>query len=81
MTLQIVLLVAPLRHDAQCVLEKGDDDQEASQGGEVRLDRLRVDIDVVFHFRRDGSHLIQGRLLSGVRGGLAALAGVRGLAV
>lgn len=56
--LEVVLLVAPLRHDSQRVLEKGDDDEEASEGRQVRLDGLRVLVDEVFYLGRVGAHLV-----------------------
>jgi hypothetical protein len=38
MVFQVVALVAPLADDAECVFQEGDDEEEAGNDGEVRLE-------------------------------------------
>ena len=47
--LEVPELVAPLRNNAQRVLEEGHNDQEATNGRQMGLQGLRVDVDVVLH--------------------------------
>ena len=81
MTLQIILLITPLRNDTQRVLQEGHHDEETTKGRQVRLDRLGVDIDVVFDLGGNGTDLVEGSLLGWVGRGGTSLACVGGLAV
>lgn len=61
MTLQIVLLIHPLRHDSERIFEKSDDDQEPTKRRKMRLDGLRVLVDQIFDLGSVFAHLVQRR--------------------
>jgi len=50
--LEVVELVAKLGGDAEGVFEKGDNDEEASDGGDVGLDGLSDPVDEVLQLAR-----------------------------
>lgn len=58
--MQIHQLIAPLRENPQRILEEGDDDQEAADGGQVRLDGLAERVEPVLD--------LAGLLADGVEG-------------
>lgn len=47
--MQVPQLIAPLGQDPQSVLDERHDDQEPSQSGDIRLDRLRISLHHIFH--------------------------------
>lgn len=57
--LQVVLLVRPLGDDPQRIFEERDNDEEATESRQVRLDGLGVLIDEIFDFGRVLAHLVQ----------------------
>lgn len=58
--LKVPELIAPLRQDAQRVLEKGDNNKEAANCGQVGLQRLGVDLNIVFDLLAERLQLFQG---------------------
>jgi hypothetical protein len=66
---QIHQLIAPLRQDAQRIFQESDDDQEAADGGQVRLDGFAERVQPVLDLARLLADGIEGR---GVVGRVAA---------
>lgn len=58
--LKIPQLVAPLCHDPPRVLQEGHDDEETAYCRQLRLERLRVDLDVILGLRRKSAQLVDG---------------------
>jgi hypothetical protein len=59
--LEVVELVAKLGGDADCVFQEGDDDEEASDGGDMGLDGLSDPVDDVLQLARVVLEVIHGR--------------------
>jgi hypothetical protein len=57
--LEVPKLVTPLGENAEGVLKEGDDDHEAADSGEMGLERLRVDFDMVLNLLSDGANLLE----------------------
>lgn len=50
--LEVVELVAELGGDADCIFEEGDDDEKASDGGDMGLDGLSDPVDDILQLAR-----------------------------
>lgn len=67
--MQVHQLIAPLRQNAQRIFQESDDDQEAADGGQVRLDGFAERVQPILDLARLLADGIEGR---GVVGRVAA---------
>jgi len=77
MPLQIPNLVTPLGENPQRVFQKGDYNEETTDGREVGTERLRVDLNEILDLGGDGTNLRNG-VVRGAIGGSVATSLVRG---
>ena len=67
--MKVYQLIAPLRQNAQRILQESDDDQESADGGQVRLDGFAERVQPILDLARLLADGIEGR---GVVGRVAA---------
>jgi len=63
--MQIYQLIAPLRQNAQCILQESDDDEESADGGQVRLHGFAERVQPVLNLARLLADGIEGRRVVG----------------